>query len=1050
MRNNRFVPLLWGMAALLATAFSIPAPQPPTANMPVPVANCQNTLIVNLEVNGTRTLSASSFDGGSFDLNGGPLWFKVRRVNPNSPCSTDTLFRSQITFCCAEAGDTLLVNLRVYNVPLDTSAVTAALGLNNAADCTVKVVIRENIPPVIDALPPLQISCDNYLNGSVTFPVITENCCMDTVFYQDNFFNYDTLCRTGIIFRRFTARDCSGNTATSVQSILVSNEQFYGVRFPNDTLVNTCAAVPQLRGPVILDGTCERMVISYTDSFFYQNLAVDACYLIRRRWRLYNQCDYNPNLGLVSIPNPQPDPDLLSQASQQGPVVAPMMNSSVVSLSPGSPPTDFNQFWSFEVNGYQYTQLIWVRDTVSPIALNRTNAAHCDVSGNNPQLWSGGNWFDPVTGNGDLREMSVNMRMLAFDACDQDEVNVQYQLFLDLDASGSPETVVTSGTNLTPGFILYNNLTPGMAEQRQFDRRILGIDEKYRFSLSKTIVNDSVICAVQWNTTAAPNTFTPAQLPYGFHRIEWLVTDKCGNPTTLSHAFTVSNDCVPPTISCQSNITLELPAQPDTTVEVRIEDVLLEAIDNITLQENLVYSIQKAPFSSALPLGATLLDSVVLTCDDLGFPPLRVWVRDQAGNSAFCQSYITLSDPLGLCQSDATAIRGRSRTVNGLVLPQVQYTLTNIGDSIPIGQHLSGSDGWYYFNQLPPFGNYRVTPTRTFGSWLNGVNTFDLVLISRHLLALELFDSPYEIIAADINNSGTLSTFDVVVARQTLLGVRDTFINNRSWRFVAANYVFPQPDNPAAFTVPGWRFLTNHIGVADSVDFVAIKIGDLNLDFNPNELNTPDERELPTDLSWILGSPEPTDDGQWRTPVWAQAHRELSAFQGTFGLQHGRLLHWESPWLTNDYVHLTDSTWHISFDKNTMATDAPIWAGWLYADTPVSAAALSPSPFGLPCETYTPRGTKGAIALSDSPAAASNNALDRLTVWPNPFDATLTLHHDGQQAHWQVFDAWGRSLLRLHSTSEPVQVSTAHWPAGVYWLRCDTELGTRQLQLIHR
>jgi hypothetical protein len=1048
MRTNRFVTVTGTVLALFFAASRLVADPLLTDHLPAPVANCQNTLVVNLEVNGTRTLSASAFDGGSFDLNGGPLWFKVRRVNPASPCSSDTLFRSQITFCCAEAGDTILVQLRVYNIPLDTSGVAAGYGLNNADDCTVTIIVRENVAPVFEPPMSLQLSCDQYLNGPVSFPVINENCCLDTVFYQDNFFNYDTLCRTGIIIRRFTARDCSGNTATIGQSLLVGNEQYYGVRFPGDTLVNSCEAVAQLPPPAILYGGCERMIIQYTDSIFYQNLDVDACYLIRRTWRLYNQCQYNPNIGLIRVPNPQPDSNWLSDASREGPTVAPMMTSTIAALTPGSTPTDFNQYWDFDVNGYLYTQLIWVRDSVQPNAVNRMNATFCDVSGNNPQFWSGGNWFDPITGVSDLREMPINIRMLTYDACDKDEVHVQFQLFLDLDANGTPETVVSETNSTTPGFILYNNLNSAQVEQRQFDRRLIGIDEKYRFALSKTMVNDSVVCSVQWNTTASPNVFTPVQLPYGFHRIEWSVTDQCGNITTQQHSFTVSNDCLAPTINCLES--LDLPLSADTSLILPLDDVLIDAIDNITWETNLAYTIEKQPFSNAFSLGMPSVDSVVFDCDDIGFPPVRVWVRDQAGNSAFCQVFISISDSLGLCQSDATAIRGQSRTITGVPMPNIQYMLSNIGDTIPIAQTTAGTNGLYYFNALMPFGNYRVEPRKTSGSWLNGVNTFDFILISRHLLGIEMFDTPYKIIAADINNSGTLSTFDVVTARQVLLGVRDTFTNNQSWRFVASNYVFPQPNNPAAFTVPSWRFLTNQIGIADSVNFLAIKVGDLDYDMSPNESTEIDERDLPIHMDWIIGTPEAVENGQWRTPIWVQPHRDLAAIQGALRLKSGRMFQWDSPWLKSEFIYLTNEELRFSFDEILTQSNTPIWTGWLYTDTPSGTESFDWSATNLSTATFTSDGTKGAIALLSGTTPSPVSPVDRISIRPNPFGSTLTLYQDFDAATWQIFDAQGRLMLRVHSGAEAVQVSTAHWPDGVYWLRCDSQWGTKQLKLFHQ
>ena len=51
-------------------------------------------------------------------------------------------------------------------------------------------------------------------------------------------------------------------------------------------------------------------------------------------------------------------------------------------------------------------------------------------------------------------------------------------------------------------------------------------------------------------------------------------------------------------------------------------------------------------------------------------------------------------------------------------------------------------------------------------------------------------------IAADANNSGSVTTLDLVAIRRVILQIDDNFQNNTSWRFVDADYVFPSPTNP--------------------------------------------------------------------------------------------------------------------------------------------------------------------------------------------------------------------------------------------------------------
>lgn len=67
---------------------------------------------------------------------------------------------------------------------------------------------------------------------------------------------------------------------------------------------------------------------------------------------------------------------------------------------------------------------------------------------------------------------------------------------------------------------------------------------------------------------------------------------------------------------------------------------------------------------------------------------------------------------------------------------------------------------------------------------LNGVTTVDLLQISSHILGIQSFESPFQLIAADANNSGSVTTFDIVEIRKLILGVYDLLPNNNSWRYI--------------------------------------------------------------------------------------------------------------------------------------------------------------------------------------------------------------------------------------------------------------------------
>ena len=86
--------------------------------------------------------------------------------------------------------------------------------------------------------------------------------------------------------------------------------------------------------------------------------------------------------------------------------------------------------------------------------------------------------------------------------------------------------------------------------------------------------------------------------------------------------------------------------------------------------------------------------------------------------------------------------------------------------------------------QLPRTSAYRLTFSKT-GEVLNGVTTFDIVKIRRHILGLEPFDDNFKPVSADANISGSVTTFDMIEIQKLILGITDNFPNAPSWGFVS-------------------------------------------------------------------------------------------------------------------------------------------------------------------------------------------------------------------------------------------------------------------------
>lgn len=105
---------------------------------------------------------------------------------------------------------------------------------------------------------------------------------------------------------------------------------------------------------------------------------------------------------------------------------------------------------------------------------------------------------------------------------------------------------------------------------------------------------------------------------------------------------------------------------------------------------------------------------------------------------------------------------------------------------------------------------------------------FDLVLMSRHILGIDALNSPYKMIAADVNQSGSITTVDMVELRKLILYINTEFENNTSWRFIPADFSFDDPANPFVSPFPEFYKIDKLEGSMINIDFTGIKTGDLN------------------------------------------------------------------------------------------------------------------------------------------------------------------------------------------------------------------------------
>lgn len=363
----------------------------------------------------------------------------------------------------------------------------------------------------------------------------------------------------------------------------------------------------------------------------------------------------------------------------------------------------------------------------------------------------------------------------------------------------------------------------------------------------------------------------------GTYPVTFTANDGCGNVTTCTMTIVVK-DTKKPTPYCQSGIVTTLMpvdnngdgVSDNGMIQVWASDFNLNSYDNCTASSNLRYS-----FSSDVNN-----TSITYTCNNVNLNGpnfVELWVTDEAGNQDFCITYIIIQDNMGVCPSSPEPVA--SATVSGRIQNEMGQDIQNVNVSVNSSNTTNTTlNGNYTFPNLATGSNYVIRPIKN-NDLLNGVSTIDLVLLKKHILGIELLNSPYKLIAADVNNSKNITTIDLVELRKAILGLTTGFINNTSWRFIDKNYTFVDPSNPLLESFPE-QYTISNLNAPMNINFLGIKIGDLNNTATTNlggesTSGNRSEESMPihvTDIALTAGQ-------TYRIPLTVDEYKDLLGFQ---------------------------------------------------------------------------------------------------------------------------------------------------------------------------
>ena len=309
----------------------------------------------------------------------------------------------------------------------------------------------------------------------------------------------------------------------------------------------------------------------------------------------------------------------------------------------------------------------------------------------------------------------------------------------------------------------------------------------------------------------------------GVHRITFTATDACNNATVCSYLFQIRST-KEPVVALLTNV--------EVVLETGGSAVLLAINTNasssngclpdgvVSDDEGLIFSFNEEGTAPTM----------TFTCADVPngrgeIIPVRVWVIDSLGNNEFVTVNVVVSDNEAMACPDiigASVLSGQiTDEVSGIV-EGVPVTARHIGTGSEFNVE-TDEYGFYTFNNLEQFEDYEVE-AQLEGLPLAGVTTIDIVYIQQHILGLTELTSPYKLLAADINDSKSISGADLVELRKLILG-RTVELEGPSWRFIDKNFEF---DMDYIFDYSEMVEIDDAKEVDSDHNFIGLKVGDVN------------------------------------------------------------------------------------------------------------------------------------------------------------------------------------------------------------------------------
>ncbi|MCC7028406.1 MAG: beta-propeller fold lactonase family protein, partial [Saprospiraceae bacterium] len=380
--------------------------------------------------------------------------------------------------------------------------------------------------------------------------------------------------------------------------------------------------------------------------------------------------------------------------------------------------------------------------------------------------------------------------------------------------------------------------------------------------------------------------------PIGIHKIKFRVKDACNNESICTFLLTVRDGKKPTPYCIGQIVTTVMPSTQN--IEIWAKDFNLNSDDNCTPKDSLkYYFLVNGHFEPA----------ILFDCSSIGKNILRIYVVDQAGNSDYCEATIEIQDPNNVCPTGIT-IGGKIVSMNnkGVKDANVSWERQNPSRTNSL---YTDHEGNYSFLNLTSGMNYTIEAERNI-EYLKGVSTIDIVLIQRHILGIQNFNSPFKYLAGDVNASCSITAADISEIRKLILGKINAFAKSPSWKFIPVNSVLPSA-SPCGFEqIINYNLINRN---QFNTDFYGVKMGDINFDFDADGMQNIGNR-FGNKMKMYFHDDYLLPKIEQRIPVYTNEEMDLEGMQFVlnFDLESFQSIRLESAQLQIDQDHYSISS----------------------------------------------------------------------------------------------------------------------------------------------